>query len=151
MSFIKALSVFALIFACNALSAQALETERTAEPATKIVDEMPRFYSYECESIMNEDKRKQCADKAMLEVVYKNITYPPNAKKDGIEGTVVITFTIDMDGMTSDFKVARSVREDLDQEALRVVRDKLVEWEPGKQRGMPVNTQFNMPVRFRLN
>lgn len=149
--FIKALSVLALLFTCNALSAQALETERTAESSTKIVDEMPRFYSHECESIMNEGKRKQCADKAMLEVVYKNITYPPNAKRDGIEGTVVISFTIDMDGMTSDFRVTRSLREDVDQEALRVVRDKLVEWEPGKQRGMPVNTQFNMPVRFRLN
>lgn len=147
---IKALSVLALIFTCNALSAQALETERTAEPSMKIVDEMPRFYSYECESILDEDKRKQCADMAMLEVVYKNITYPRQAKKDGIEGTVVISFLIDMDGMTSDFKVARSLREDLDQEALRVVRDKLVEWEPGKQKGMPVNTQFNMPVRFRL-
>lgn len=148
--FIKPLSVLALIFTCNALSAQAPETERTAESVTKIVDEMPRFYSYECESIMNEDKRKQCAEKAMLETVYKNITYPPNAKKDGIEGTVVISFMIHMDGVTSDFKVARSIREDLDQEALRVVRDKLVEWEPGKQKGMPVNTQFNMPVRFRL-
>ncbi|WP_421949290.1 energy transducer TonB [Phaeodactylibacter xiamenensis] len=148
--FIKALSVLALLFTCNALSAQAQETERTAAPVTKVVDEMPRFYSYECESIMDEDKRKQCADMAMLETVYKNITYPPNAKKDGIEGTVVISFTIDMDGMTSDFKVTRSIREDLDQEALRVVRDKLVEWEPGKQKGMPVNTQFNMPVRFRL-
>ena len=149
--FIKALSVLALLFTCNALSAQAQETERTAAPVTKVVDEMPRFYSYECESIMDEDKRKKCADMAMLETVYKNITYPPNAKKDGIEGTVVISFTIDMDGMTSDFKVTRSIREDLDQEALRVVRDKLVEWEPGKQKGMPVNTQFNMPVRFRLN
>ena len=149
--FIKALSVLALLFICNALSAQAQETERTAAPVTKVVDEMPRFYSYECESIMDEDKRKKCADMAMLETVYKNITYPPNAKKDGIEGTVVISFTIDMDGMTSDFKVTRSIREDLDQEALRVVRDKLVEWEPGKQKGMPVNTQFNMPVRFRLN
>jgi len=148
--FIKALSVLALLFTCNALSAQAQETERTAAPVTKVVDEMPRFYSYECESIMDEDKRKKCADMAMLETVYKNITYPPNAKKDGIEGTVVISFTIDMDGMTSDFKVTRSIREDLDQEALRVVRDKLVEWEPGKQKGMPVNTQFNMPVRFRL-
>lgn len=149
--FTKTLSILILLFAVTTLSAQYTNEAEEADAPLLKADEMPRFYSYECEKIMDEKKRQKCADMAMLEVVYKNITYPRQAKKDGIEGTVVISFLIDMDGMASDFKVARSLRADLDQEALRVVRDKLVEWEPGKQKGMPVKTQFNMPVRFRLN
>lgn len=50
----------------------------------------------------------------MLEIVYKNIIYLANVKKDGIEGMVVISFMIDMDGVIFDFKVVRSIWEDLD-------------------------------------
>jgi hypothetical protein len=84
---IKALSVLALIFTCNALSAKSTGGSEHAEDEFFESNEMPRFYDAECEAMENRKERQKCADMAMLELVYKNISYPAEAKKDGIEGS----------------------------------------------------------------
>ncbi len=135
------------LFAAYFLSAQETADD-AVQPAA--VEEMPRFYSYECESMLDAEKRQKCADKAMLEAIYKNITYPSEAEKDGVEGTVVIACLIDAAGTLAEAKVTRSLREDVDKEALHTIQDNLLEWEPGKQDGFPVRVWMYLPVRFRL-
>ena len=36
----------------------------------------------------------------------------------------------------------------LDNEAMRVVKS-MPAWEPGKQKGKPVNVKYNVPIRFK--
>jgi protein TonB len=36
------------------------------------------------------------------------------------------------------------------EEAVRVVK-MMPKWIPGKQKGKPVRTQFNLPVKFKLS
>ena len=87
--------------------------------------------------------------KRLLEFVAKNIKYPDTAKKDSIEGRVVVEFWIEIDGSTSEHRIIRSVREDLDEEALRIAR--LIEFDrPTMTNGIPYSTCFNLPVLFAL-
>ena len=47
-------------------------------------------------------------------------------------------------------KVLRDIGGGCGAEAVRVVKA-MPKWKPGKQRGKPVRTQFNLPVNFELN
>lgn len=89
--------------------------------------------------------------KGDLELFIKdNIHYPNSAIKDSIEGTVYIGFYIDTVGITFDHSVLRGVRNDLDEEALRVTR--LLTFDsPAKQRGKPIIVHYMVPVRFTLD
>jgi len=46
--------------------------------------------------------------------------------------------------------VLKGIGGGCDEEAVRVVQS-MPKWKPGTQRGKPVRTQYNMPVRFILN
>lgn len=118
----------------------------------QVVEQMPRFPG--CEDMGgSNDEKKACADQKMLEFIYKNIRYPAIARENGIEGTVVISFVVDSDGVIQDPKIARDIGGGCGQEAMRVVEkmnDMDQNWTPGRQRGRAVSVQFNLPVRFTL-
>lgn len=125
--------------------------EPEVEEIFKVVEEMPRFPGCEDKGTMAE--KKQCADKKMLEFIYKNIKYPAIARENGVEGTCVVQFVVEKDGSIADAKVVRDIGAQCGQEALRVVNlmnEKGLKWTPGKQRGRAVKVQFNLPVKFRL-
>ena len=121
------------------------------EEIFKVVEDMPMFPG--CENESDKAARKQCADKKMLEFIYKNIKYPAIARENGVEGTTVIRFVVDKDGSILDPEVVRDIGAGCGEEALRVVKmmnSMPQKWNPGKQRGRPVKVMFNLPVKFRL-
>lgn len=120
------------------------------EEIFKIVEEMPRFPG--CEDIADLTERKQCADKNMLEYIYKNIKYPKEARDAGVEGMVVVSFVVEKDGSISTPRIMRDIGAGCGEEALRLIylMQERVHWTPGKQRGRKVRVQFNLPIRFKL-
>ena len=81
--------------------------------------------------------------------VNSHLQYPEQAKKDGLQGRVILSFTIGTDGVVRDVKVLRSAHEVLDAEAARVISAS-PKWEPGLQDGNPVPVTFTFPVVFQL-
>lgn len=77
------------------------------------------------------------------------VNYPAIAQENEIQGKVYVTFVIGKDGLVKNAVVARGVDAALDKEALRVVNS-LPKWKPGKQRGVPVNVSFTVPINFVL-
>ncbi|MBX2928410.1 MAG: TonB family protein [Saprospiraceae bacterium] len=120
------------------------------EEIFKVVEEMPRFPGCEDAEDLSLEAKKNCADKKMLEFVYNNIRYPAQARESAIEGTVVVSFIVETDGTITEPKVARDIGGGCGEEVLRVVR-LMPGWVPGKQRGRLVRTQFNLPVRYKLD
>ena len=86
---------------------------------------------------------------ALMEFLSKNVKYPQEAYKNGIQGRVIVTFVINKDGSISDAKVVKSVDPQLDEEALRVVHS-MPNWIPGRQNGEPVNVKYTVPITFKL-
>ena len=82
--------------------------------------------------------------------VAEHLKYPEDAKKDGIQGRVLVSFDICEDGAVRNVKVLRGVHPSLDAEAARVLSAS-PKWEPGYQDGKPVKVSFNFPVVFKLN
>jgi protein TonB len=81
--------------------------------------------------------------------VNSRLVYPELAKDNGIEGRVVLQFTIDTDGRVRDVTVLGSPDESLSREAVRVVSSS-PKWEPGRQRDRAVKVSYTFPVIYRL-
>jgi len=74
----------------------------------------------------------------------KNIVYPESAKKDSIEGKVIVKFYVDTLGYITNISVKQSVRSDIDQEVIRVVSN-MPKWNPGT-----LEVPFVLPITFSL-
>ena len=87
---------------------------------------------------------------ALSQFIADNIKYPQLAKENNITGKVFVSFVVEKDGSVGQVKVLRDIGGGCGAEAVRVVKT-MPKWKPGKQRGKPVRTQFNLPVNFELN
>ena len=81
--------------------------------------------------------------------VNQRLVYPEIAKENGVQGRVVLQFTVGADGAVSGVKVLRGVDPALDKEAVRVVSSS-PKWTPGKQRDRKVKVTYTFPVIFQL-
>jgi TonB family protein len=76
--------------------------------------------------------------------------YPPEAVRQGIQGTVILRCIVEPDGSVSSATVTRSIDKTLglDDEAVRAVR----QWrfEPGRHEGVPVRVATLVTVTFAL-
>lgn len=81
--------------------------------------------------------------------VNERLVYPEVAKENGVQGRVMLQFTVGADGKVSNVKVLRGVDPSLDKEAVRVV-SMSPKWTPGKQRDRNVKVTYTFPVIFQL-
>ena len=81
--------------------------------------------------------------------VADHLFYPEVAQENGVQGRVMLQFTILSTGEMSNVKVLRGVDESLDKEAVRVVSSS-PKWTPGKQRNKAVRVKYTFPVVFQL-
>ena len=88
-------------------------------------------------------------DKAMYAFINKNLRYPAVAAEMNIQGRVVLQFVVEKNGSISGIKVIRSVDEDLDREAVRIVR-MMPRFSPGKMNGRPLRVRYTLPIDFHL-
>lgn len=106
-------------------------------------DSSKLFYVVE---ISPEPKGGLTAFKDYLEA---NLKYPHEAKTAGIEGKVFVQFWVNADGTLEKFTIAKGLREDMDAEAIRLIKEG-PPWKAGKQNGKLVKSSFVFPVTFKI-
>lgn len=111
-----------------------------------IVQNMP--YLKSCESL-DEGERRNCTQIALLKFIQKNLKYPAIAKENGIQGTVIVSFTIQKDGSLTDIQIIRDIGAGCGQEVVKVLKKEL-QWHPGYQNKRPVVVKYSIPIRFKL-
>ena len=86
----------------------------------------------------------------LIHFIQTNIQYPSSAVRDSVQGRVNVAFMIDTVGNTFNHRILKDgIREDLNQEALRVTR--LIKFEtPAFQKDKPVVINYVVPVVFSL-
>jgi periplasmic protein TonB len=80
----------------------------------------------------------------------KHLEYPAMAVRMGIEGKVVVQFTVDTNGKISNATVVQSLHRLCDQEALRLVKS-MPDWTPGEKNGVKTTATYTLPISFVLN
>ena len=118
----------------------------------QVVDEPARFPG--CEQLdTTRAARQTCAEQNLLSFLYKNIRYPAEARRQGLEGSVVTRFVVETDGSLSQLETLREPGGGTGAEVQRVLRalnEVGVRFRPGRQRGKVVRSRVTVPVRFRL-
>lgn len=100
-------------------------------------------------TMVEDDPAFPGGQQALMTFLQENLTYPPKAREEKIQGTIFVTFIVEKDGSITGVRVLRGVHPDMDAEAMRVIKA-MPDWKPGYQRGEPVRVQFNLPIRFVL-
>ena len=105
---------------------------------------------------VNPDQAKKDATSAPLhvkiasvQVLYKkNPVYPPDAKKNPVNGVVVLRTIINESGVPEDVQVVKSLRADYDQSAVDAVR----EWRysPYLLNGVPTKVEANIQINYQI-
>lgn len=85
----------------------------------------------------------------LVKWVYQYLKYPRQAVENGIQGRVIVSFTVGKDGSVSDVEVVRSVDQLLDDEAVKVVKAS-PKWKPAQVKGVKVASRQTVAVDFRL-
>lgn len=88
-------------------------------------------------------------DAARNKYLKESIQYPDIERDNGIQGLVVVSFTVEKDGSINNVKILKGVTPNINEEAIRVVKH-MPRWNPGKQRGKSVRVNVNLPIRFTL-
>lgn len=89
-----------------------------------------------------------------MEAWYKylrgNLSYPKQAQRTGMEGTVIVRFVVNTNGSIQDVEVARSAYPALDQAAMDVILNSPA-WKPARHNGRAVRSRMTIPIKFKLN
>jgi protein TonB len=88
-------------------------------------------------------------DSEMQKFVQKNVRYPAAAQRAGVEGLVVVSFTVGKTGEITDIQVVKGLGAGTDEEAVRVIKA-MPKWTPGKQNGRTVPVRYTYPFRFTI-
>lgn len=101
-------------------------------------------------NVVSENAEFPGGDVALSDWMRKNMKYPEECRKQGIQGRVVISFVVNKDGSIVDLETVRSPHPALAEEGLRVVKS-MPKWKPAKENGKVVRSRFNVPIMFRLD
>lgn len=86
---------------------------------------------------------------ALETYIRENMKYPKPAQDNGIEGVVTVEFTVKTDGSIGQIKIVRMLDPDLEQEAIRLVKQ-MPAWTPAEKGGQAVDQTVTLPVKFTL-
>ena len=109
---------------------------------------------------------------ALMTFLASNVKYPAIAQEAGVQGRVLVKFTISKTGKVKDARVIRGIPAisapepvlesekemyekkaeaayQINTEALRVV-ESMPDWIPGQQKGQAVNVSYTLPINFKL-
>ncbi|HWR51071.1 MAG TPA: energy transducer TonB [Bryobacteraceae bacterium] len=78
-----------------------------------------------------------------------NPEYTKEAKDAKIEGTVVLKVEITSEGRVENVKVEKSLRPDLDEQAIKAAET--WKFKPAMKDGKPVRVQATIEINFRLS
>lgn len=94
-------------------------------------------------------ERKVCYEEKLHNFIYDNLTYPKIALKDGIQGVVVVLFSVDKYGTLSNFNVPIPVDESLAKEAIKIAKS-MPTWLPAQEDGQDIASTASIAVHFKI-
>ena len=83
----------------------------------------------------------------LKEYLNKNTHYPKAAEANGVQGSVIVAFTVNEKGGLEDFEIVRELGHGCDEEAVKTLRQG-PSWKPAEINGIPVKSRGQIEVEF---
>lgn len=87
--------------------------------------------------------------KALYEFVAKHLQYPSYEQEVGLEGMVVVSFVVSLDGSIEQIEILKSPSSGFSK-AARAVISRMSKWTPGQHNGQTVAVKYQLPIRFKI-
>jgi TonB family protein len=88
--------------------------------------------------------------KEFYQHIAKNLKYPAQARKAGIEGKVFVQFVVNEYGELTDFQPLKGIGAGCDDAAMEALKSAPA-WNPGTTDGKPVKVRMVIPITFKLD
>lgn len=108
------------------------------------VDVKPKY-----ETCDENGKKESCTIDEIFAFIQEEIFYPIDSRQNNIQGTVEVEFIVNKRGKVRKVKVLHGVNEELDEEAVRVIK-KLPRFNPALKDGKAVAFYYVIPITFQL-
>lgn len=87
-----------------------------------------------------------------IKILSSKLHFPNYLIEEGVQGKVLISAIVEVDGKLSNVRILRSLDPQLDRIALRAMRNsELPKLTPGTKENIPVRSKIVFPVNFNLN
>lgn len=87
-------------------------------------------------------------DMKFSDFIIQHLSYPDEAKKQGIQGTVDLFFVVEPSGNVTNYKVEQGVGGGCSEESIRLLH--MLHWYPGIKDGKAVRTAMKLSITFNL-
>lgn len=144
LTVLPTLALTILLFQCT----KPVDTLAEIESETQLSEEQPAMEKI-FDKVDVEPEFKGGAE-AMNAFIGQNIAYPEEAKINGEQGIVYVSFVISNEGNVKDVAVSRGVTASLDAEAIRVI-NLMPKWKPGELDGEKVSVKYVLPINYKLD
>ena len=118
------------------------ESEEHAAVVFKIVEEMPQFE--DCGEV-----RVLARSECFQDYLCRKLQYPDFAKRNKVQGEVIVSFVIDEAGKVTNAKITQDIGAGCGTATLNFVKS-MPDWKAGKQRGKTVKVAYQLKVDYRL-
>ncbi len=84
-----------------------------------------------------------------IRALQRKARYPEAARRAGVQGRAIVSFTVDEEGKVRDVVIQRGLGGGIDEEVIRVITEH-AKFKPGIYQGRPVSVRMSMQLIFRL-
>ena len=136
-----------LFLLMGAIQAQS-STPIAVKAADSVVVDQDSVYS----SGMEQKAQFKGGDKAFQKYVMDNFTYPARCQENGIGGSVLLRFVVDVDGSIVNIQVLEVSTKcpEFAKEAVRILKNS-PRWIPGMYNGRYVKSYRELPLKMAVN
>lgn len=135
------LILFTFIFSCQVFTQENNKTKLDSNNSKVKVESEP-----DPDEFIALDKEVQIDQRKFA----SNFSYPEEAKKAGIQGTVVMQVLVGADGKPQKAKILSSDNKMLNESAIRTVTE-FDGYVPATQNKKPIASWITIPIVFKLN
>ena len=91
----------------------------------------------------------QSGNQSIYEYMQTHIKYPKKAKKEKLEGKVLVGFTVTKEGTLTDIHIKNSSDSIFNESAIDLIKS-MKKWQPAMKDGQPVDFKMALPISYRL-
>ncbi|MFK7774619.1 MAG: energy transducer TonB [Saprospiraceae bacterium] len=147
LTFLLSLLFLAAISACSSTK----EVNSTNHPFDKTTYQIFQNGTF-VDAELDQKPEAIAGEKEFLMTMYRKINYPAQGREKGIQGMVKVEVIVNEMGKLEDSKIAKSLGQDFDDEALAAIRRGFeLPFQAAMQNGKPVKVKYQIPVRFKLH
>ncbi|MEO6978170.1 MAG: energy transducer TonB [Mucilaginibacter sp.] len=81
--------------------------------------------------------------------LHKNLKWPASNTND-VQGVIIVGFFVEKDGQLTDISIEKSLKDEFDKEALRVIKLS-PKWIPAFKNNKPIKSKYTVPISFTVS